>query len=458
MSTLQISLAVVGVVMLALVLAYNSWSVRRNAPKRAEPSEEAPASNDPARQEPGMDTVGHGADLTHSLREPVLGDFGTAVPGAEPLHVPAGEHTAAVAADPGSDRFAETDAELARLVAQDEQQAQAGAANRSAGEAEHTDAAIQAVTAWAGLDASGAENGSAATGPIEPVLTDAPLVAPAASSLERRATLDSLLDAIAPVHVAQAVPGEVAMQALPSTRRVGKKPFSIEGMNQQSHQWEPLHAGQRYVAFQAGVQLANRTGALNDIEFSEFVAKVQRFSDALGATPEMPDMLHEVARARELDQFASEHDAQLSFMLRARKASWSAGYVQQNASRHGFVAASMPGRMNLAAPAPHMPAVLVLQYDPQAAMADDLDKSVVREVLLSLDVAQVPRDQQPFQQLRQIAEQMCQAMDGVLCDQNGYLLPDAALDPIHNDLELLYDKLDSRELSAGSLAARRLFS
>ncbi len=32
------------------------------------------------------------------------------------------------------------------------------------------------------------------------------------------------------------------------------------------------------------------------------------------------------------------------------------------------------------------------------------------------------------------------------------------MDPIAADLELLYDKLDSRELSAGSVLARRLFS
>jgi hypothetical protein len=63
-------------------------------------------------------------------------------------------------------------------------------------------------------------------------------------------------------------------------------------------------------------------------------------------------------------------------------------------------------------------------------MGDDLDQSVVREFLLSLDVAQVPRGQQPFAHLRQVAEQLCQTMDGVLCDQNGYLLPVSALDPV----------------------------
>ena len=443
MSNLQISLAVLGVVLLALIVAYNSWSSRRNAPRRSEPQEE---SADPARHEPGMDTVGHGADLTKYQHEPVLGDFGKAVPGAEPVQMPEG-------------RFAEADAELARLVAQEDQQRLAAQAQSDAAESgdvqdqaskQRTDAAIAAVTE------------QAAASRQEPVLSEAPLaeipaIAPA-PSLERRGHLDALIDAIAPITVAQIVPGEVALQAQPSTRRAGNKPFAIEGMNKDSKQWEPLQAGHAYLGFQAGVQLANRTGSLNEIEFSEFVTKVQRFADALGAMADVPNMLNEVSRARELDQFASEHDAQLSFMLRARQASWSAGYVQQNAQRLGFVITPMPGRMVLASPIQGLPPVLVLNYDPQAAMGDDLDQSVVREFLLSLDVAQVPRGQQPFARLRQVAEQLCQTMDGVLCDQNGYLLPVSALDPIQHDLELLYDKLDSAELSAGSLLARRLFS
>lgn len=456
MSNLQISLAVLGVVLLALIVAYNSWSARRNAPKRAEPVEE---SVDPQRHEPGMSTVGHCADLTKYQSEPVLGDFGKAIPGTDPVQMP----------EPGG-RFAEADAELARLVAREaheetqRQQALAQSAVDGADPevsepqgqvtAQRNDAAIASVTGQT------VPAPKPLAEPVEPVLTSETLQVsiPPASSVERRGHLDTLIDAIAPITVAQIVPGEVALQAQPSTRRAGNKPFAIEGMNQESKQWEPLQTGQRYLGFQAGVQLANRTGALNEIEFSEFVTKVQRFADALGAMADVPNMLGEVSRARELDQFASEHDAQLSFMLRARQASWSAGYVQQNAQRLGFVTTPMPGRMVLASPIQGLPPVLVLNYDPQAAMGDDLDQSVVREFLLSLDVAQVPRGQQPFAHLRQVAEQLCQTMDGVLCDQNGYLLPVSALDPIQHDLELLYDKLDSAELSAGSLLARRLFS
>jgi hypothetical protein len=270
-------------------------------------------------------------------------------------------------------RFAEADAELARLVAREaheeaqRQEALAAAQHKAESEAAH---AVQEVTAQR-TDAAIAAVTEQAAQAVEPVLTDAPLAAsiPPAPSVERRGHLDALIDAIAPITVAQIVPGEVALQAQPSTRRAGNKPFAIEGMNQDSKQWEPLQTGQRYLGFQAGVQLANRTGALNEIEFSEFVTKVQRFADALGAMADVPNMLNEVSRARELDQFASEHDAQLSFMLRARQASWSAGYVQQNAQRLGFVITPMPGRMVLASPIQGLPPVLVLNYDPRPPWA-----------------------------------------------------------------------------------------
>jgi hypothetical protein len=49
-------------------------------------------------------------------------------------------------------------------------------------------------------------------------------------------------------------------------------------------------------------------------------------------------------------------------------------------------------------------------------------------------------------------------MDGVITDGSGHALTEANLNAIAVDLELLYDALDSRELSAGSPQARRLFS
>ncbi len=275
---------------------------------------------------------------------------------------------------------------------------------------------------------------------------------------ERKPGLDALIDALAPVAVEQPVSGDAALAALPATNRAGSKPFAIEGRNAVSGQWEVPQAHQRYDAFQAGVQLANRMGALNEIEYSEFVVKAQAFADAVNGAPDFPDMLHEVARGRELDQFASGHDAQLGFTLRARSAAWSPGYVQQNAARLGFVAGAIPGRMVLPAAEQGLPPVLVLSFDTSAALAEDPTQAAIRDLTLSLDVPQVPRAVQPFVRMREVADALAAAMDGALVDDNGQLIRPEALDVIGADLEQLYDTLEARDLAAGSPQARRLFS
>lgn len=294
-----------------------------------------------------------------------------------------------------------------------------------------------------------------ATEQTEPVLTDdfARLPQP-----ERKPQLDALIDVIATIEVDHPVSGDAALAALPTTRRVGTKPFHVEGCSEESGEWEALAAGRRYSAFQAGVQLANRVGALNNIEFSEFVVKTQAFADAVGGSPIFSDMLEEVARARELDQFASAHDAQLSFTLCARASAWSPGYIQQHAARLGFVAGVIPGRMVMPAAVVGLPPILSLTFDTQAAMADDPALSAIREFSLSLDVPQIPREDQPFVRLRECARLLAQNMDGVVTDGNDQMLGDDVLDQIASDLQQLYDALASRELSAGSAQARRLFS
>ena len=132
--------------------------------------------------------------------------------------------------------------------------------------------------------------------------------------------------------------------------------------------------------------------------------------------------------------------------------------MQQNASRLGFVAGSIPGRMVLPAGVPGAPPLLGLSFDTQAALADDPAQSALRELTLSLDVPQVDRGEQPFARMREAAAALAAAMDGSVTDDNGQVIRPEALDAIGADLENLYDTLESRDLAAGSPLARRLFS
>ena len=298
---------------------------------------------------------------------------------------------------------------------------------------------------------------------MEPVLSDPTMRTDAAllprAGLRRASPrLDALIDAIATLRPDTPLAAEVVLAHLPPTRRVGSKLFLIEGLNAESGEWEPVGAGARYGELQAGVQLANRTGALNEIEYSEFVQKVQAFADAVGAMAELPDMLDVVNRARELDAFAGEHDAQLALTLQARAAAWSVGYLQQQAAGQGFVAGMVPGRMVLPAADDGAPPVLALSFDAQAALAEDANAAAVRVATLSFDVAQTDPAAQPLAAWQASAQALARSMDALVVDDQGRPLTPAGFSTIGTELEILYSALAAHDLAAGSPAARRLFN
>jgi len=302
----------------------------------------------------------------------------------------------------------------------------------------------------------GFDPGLAAPG-ADPV-NDAPAAElPRPHAARRGARLDALIDAIATLDFESPVPGDALLAHLPTTRRVGNKPWAVEALDADSGEWEPPRAGRGYARLQAGVQMASRHGALNEIEYSEFVQKVQDFAEAVGALADCPDMLEVVARARELDAFASAHDAQLVMRLVANSVAWSVGYLRQVAARHGLVDGALPGQLVLPAEAEAAPPVLVLAFDAQAALADDPAQTALREATLSLDVPQTEEAAEPFAAWQRIGRELAADLDAILVDEQGVPIPLHAYAAIDQELRRLYTALAARELAAGSPAARRLF-
>lgn len=312
-----------------------------------------------------------------------------------------------------------------------------------------------------------AELPAAAGERVEPTLGALAAAAPGGDSAALRvpasrkpARLDALIDVIVPMTLETPVSGELAIAHLPPSRRAGTKPMHIEGLDTESGDWDVPAHGRTYGELQAGVQLANRSGALNEIEYSEFVQKVQGFAEGVNAMPDFPDMLEVVARARELDNFASPLDAQLALVLRANSVAWSVGYLQQCASRHGFVPGALPGRLVLPGGEEGAPPMLVLSFDPQAALADNPQdpQAAVREVTLSLDVPQTAEAAEPFPTWHRMITALADDMDATAVDDQGTPVTLHAYDAIGKELSVLYRALESRDLAAGSAAARRLFS
>lgn len=279
--------------------------------------------------------------------------------------------------------------------------------------------------------------------------------------------LDAAIDALVPLALEHPVTGEAVLLHLPTTRRAGSKPFYIEALDAETGAWEPPTPGRRYRELQAGLQLVNRGGPVNEIEYSEFVQKVQAFADSLQATPSFPDMLEVVEDARKLDAATHPLDAQLALTLRTNGVSWSLGYIQQCAARHGFVPSAVPGRLVLPSQEEGAPPILTLAVDSQTALAAlgatggeglDPQAGALRSFTLSLDVPQTPQTDEPFPAWHQAAKALADDMDASIVDDYGQPLPLSAFPSIAEELAELYTRLDALELPAGSAAARRLFS
>ena len=64
---------------------------------------------------------------------------------------------------------------------------------------------------------------------------------------EKKPSLDALIDALAPIALDAPVSGDAVLAALPPTRRVGSKPFAVEGLNADSNCWQ--RCAQRHRVF-----------------------------------------------------------------------------------------------------------------------------------------------------------------------------------------------------------------
>ncbi|WP_310730847.1 cell division protein ZipA C-terminal FtsZ-binding domain-containing protein, partial [Burkholderia multivorans] len=282
-------------------------------------------------------------------------------------------------------------------------------------------------------------------------------VLPAATTISSAppAVVDRRIDCIVPIRLGAPLPGDKILPAAQRLRRAGSKPVHIEGKPEGGH-WELLQNCVRYEELRAAAQLANRSGALNELEFSEFVTGVQQFADAIDGAPEFPDMMETVAMARELDGFAAQCDAQLSINVLSDGAPWSANYVQAVASQDGLLL-SRDGTRFVKLDAKQNP-VFMLQFGDTNFLRDDLTYKGGDMITLVLDVPVAEEDILPFRLMCDYAKSLSERIGARVVDDSRRPLPESTLLAIEQQLMKLYAKLEEAGIPAGSPVTRRLFS
>ncbi|WP_322040044.1 cell division protein ZipA C-terminal FtsZ-binding domain-containing protein [Burkholderia diffusa] len=427
MDELTLGLIGAGAVVVGGVVVYNAWQgakVRRRMP-RPMPEETAEAMNRPERDEE--------LPFIEPVRQPVRRESTAPAPAA-----------AAASASADAARVEPTFGGVAPADTPADLQAEATGVDAPSASTE------QAVDEGAVAATQEAPAEDASNEPVEPVLPAATTISSAPPAI-----VDRRIDCIVPIRLGAPLPGDKILPVAQRLRRAGSKPVHIEG-KPEGGQWELLQNGVRYEELRAAAQLANRSGALNELEFSEFVTGVQQFADAIDGAPEFPDMMETVAMARELDGFAAQCDAQLSINVMSDGAPWSANYVQAVASQDGLLL-SRDGTRFVKLDAKQNP-VFMLQFGDTNFLRDDLTYKGGNMITLVLDVPVAEEDILPFRLMCDYAKSLSERIGARVVDDSRRPLPESTLVAIDQQLMKLYAKLEEAGIPAGSPVTRRLFS
>jgi len=263
--------------------------------------------------------------------------------------------------------------------------------------------------------------------------------------------VDPLIDCIIPLNFEGALRGDRILPALTKLRRVGNKPIHYVGFAV-SGDWEPIVHGGVYTKLQAGVQMATRTTALNEIEYSELVTRLRAVADEIGAEPEVPDMIEVMSEARALHRFVAGHDAQLGVNLAANGAPWAISTLIGALENQGFDVRP-DGRFSMLDKAEGSTGGVLFTLSTNVTLGAD----TTNRLTLLLDVPCVAPSRDGFGAMVKCAKDLTQRLDATIVDDFEQPLSDAALEEIKGQVAEFYQEMEASDIPAGSTRALRLF-
>jgi FtsZ-interacting cell division protein ZipA len=268
------------------------------------------------------------------------------------------------------------------------------------------------------------------------------------SAPQKELPVDGLIDCIIPLALGAPARGEKILPRLQVLRHVGNKPVHFIGQND-GGEWESIAHGRVYLALQAGVQLANRASALNEIEYSELIMSLRQIADDIDAEPDVPDMTSVMAGARALHQFVSEHDAQLSVNVQANGAPWEVNTLLSALERQGFDLRP-DGRLVM----PDGEGGILFSLSTNVTLAAE----TTSRLTLLLDVPRVSPAHDGFGAMVACARVLAARLDGTVVDDGNQALSYSAVEEIAEQVGSFYAHMESSEIPAGSIRASRLFN
>jgi hypothetical protein len=316
--------------------------------------------------------------------------------------------------------------------------------------AEIADSVADSAAAAASASVSASFSAGDGEGDTEPSFHVEPVAGPAPTAAAEQATqlVDPLIDCLLPMALEAPVRGDKILPVLQTLRLVGNKPVHYIGLHVNGD-WEPIVHGGVYTKLQGGVQLASRSTALNELEYSELVTRLRVVADEIGAEPEIPDMIEVMAEAKTLHRFVAGHDAQLGVNLHSNGAPWAIATLLGALEKQGFDVRP-DGRFVM----PDGDGGFLFSLSTNVTLAEE----TTARLTLLLDVPCVAPHRDGFGAMVACARSLVGRLDATIVDDGNQALSDVALAEIAGQVQEFYQEMEAADIPAGSARALRLFS
>ena len=263
--------------------------------------------------------------------------------------------------------------------------------------------------------------------------------------------VDEMTEGVIELHFATPVGGADLHRYTRSALYAGSKPLRFFAETDDGLHRADLRADENYVSLQIAVLLANRAGALGEIEWSQAWAKADEIAHEFDASVESPDVPALLRRAGKLDQVCANLDTQVGLTVQLAQphpirsvidVARAKGFTEY---RNGLAWMNHDGLPRF---------VLLLAGE----HADDPANAGVNRVDLLLDVPCSPPDDTPFARMMAVARDLALSLDGQLIDDSGRPVMEGSEHAIDEQIRGIYEELEQQGLQAGSSRALRVFS
>ena len=234
-------------------------------------------------------------------------------------------------------------------------------------------------------------------------------------------------------------------------RSAGRKPVRVFAQTTEGHLSRKIDPDCAYISMQVAVLLANRSGALTAIEWSQIWNRLQSLADQMEATIEGPEQQAVLEAALRLDSACAALDRQVVLTLRTRSTR-SVADVVSAAKSMGFLSE----KGVLAWRGDHgMVCFTLFRAD---AESFDAGMAGVDSLTLLLDVPCTPADTHAFGRMVEVGLELSRRLGAELVDDMGREVVQGSDAAIDEQLQVLFAQLANAGFAAGSPRALRVFA